>query len=373
MTRRFVLILLTTTAVLSGTVTAGVIWRVPLAQLVLDWALKDLGIPGARATVERLSGDRFLAKDLAAGKDAEFTVESIEVDYLLPEVLRGLIAKVAVDGLSLTLDLRKGAVPLGSLQPFVERLREDDTGDGATLPKEALPEIEVQDGRIRVETPYGPAKLALEGAFTRPRTDGPTLHIMGDLDSDWARLNADLSATGDPRDAAQAHIAMSDGAINLPDHLIRLHNLAGALDLRIQDGGPQYGEGELAANGLTLAGTLFDQAQAHFTLSREQAELSAQLRSDDASFDLSFDSRVEALDTAPRLSLNLRSDIGESAPVWAFAQPPFPVRGSGRIEVQAVGRNSIPLPLTTNTDGHHLFVSKPVSTPTALVPISSTA
>ncbi len=350
MTRRFALILLTAAAILGGTVTAGVIWRVPLAQLVLDWALKDLGIPGARVTVEHLSTDRFRAKNLAAGKEAEFTVESIDVDFHLPEVLRGLITKVAVDGLGLTLDLREGAMPLGSLQTFFERLREDDTGDGAAFPLEALPAIEVRDGRIRAETPYGPANLALEGAFTRLRTVGPTLHITSDLDSDWARLNTDLSVTGDPRDAAQAHIAMADGAINLPDHLIRLHNLTGDVDLRIQDGGPRYGEGELAANGLTLAGAPFDQARAHFTLSREQAELSAQLRSEDGSFDLAFDSRVEALDTAPRLSFNLRSDIGESAPVWAFARRPFPTGGNGQIEVQVFGRNSIPPPLTTNAD-----------------------
>lgn len=341
MARRGVLIAAGAAAVVGvavAAVVAAALWRVPLAQALLDRAIAELDIPGARATVQRLAVDRLRAVDLVAGERAELAIESVEIEFAIPELLRGRIDRLAVDGPTLRLDLRAGAAPFGSLQPLVDRARRDGGSDEAEPLAGGLPAVELNDARIAAETPYGPASLALDGAYGGRRAGDPTLRLDGRLSSDWARLDARLSATGDPQGSAEARIAISDGAVELPGDLLRIRRLSGDLDLRVAEGRPQSGEGELAADGLAVAGTPFDRAEAGFALSRDRAELSARLASDDDSFALSLDGRAEALDAAPEVSLELTATIGEAAPLWALGRPPWPRGGRGRIALAAAGQ-----------------------------------
>ncbi len=338
MARRLVVVSIAAAAVVTATIGAVVVWRVPIAQSVLDWAAENLEVPGARARVARIAADQLRLTGLAAGDQGEVSADSVEVDFRAPELVRGRFDKVTVAGLTLNLDLREGAPLFGSLQPLVDRARESGANDTDAKPLAArLPDVELREGRLRAETPYGAASFAFDGALTGSRAANPTLRLNGQLDSPWASLRADLSADGDPQTQAQARLAISDGRIRLPDELLRVDKLAGDLDISVEDGRPHAGHGELAAGGLAVAGTSFDRAQATFDLSRERADLSARLGSDDGSFDLALDGRVEALDAAPHLTLALRSEIGETAPVWALSRPPFPDGGRGHIELEAVG------------------------------------
>ncbi len=338
MARRLVLVSLAATAVVTAALGALVVWRVPIAQSVVDWALEDLEIPAARARVAHLATDQVRLTDLAAGDQAELSIDSVEVDFRPRDLVAGEVDRVSVGGLTLNLDLREGARPLGSLQPLVDRARDSGPRDAGARPLAAgLPDVAIRDGRLRAETPFGPASFAFDGALAGRHEANPTLRLQGHLDSPWASLTADLSADGDPQRQAQARLAISDGRIGLPDDLLRVDKLAGDLNLSVEDGRPHAGHGELAADGLAVAGTSFDRARATFDLSRERADLTARLESDDGSFDLSLDGRVEALDAAPHATLALRSEIGEAAPIWAFSRPPFPDGGSGRIELEAVG------------------------------------
>jgi Dicarboxylate transport len=337
MTRRLVFVLLAGGAILATVLGAGVIWRVPLAQSLLDWAARDLGVPDARATIEGITSDRLRAIDLAAGERSELTADSVEVDFHLPDIVRGQVDKVTVGGLTVNLDLREGAAPLGSLQPLVDRTGESGRTAAAEPLAAGLPDVELRDGRLQAETPFGPASVAFDGTLAGNQAGGPALTLAGQLSSAWARLTAELSAKGDPQTSAEARLDLSDGTVDLPDDLLRVRKLTGDLDLSVKDGRPQAGRGDLSADGLAVAGTAFDRAHVTFDLNRQQAELTARLSSDDGSFDLAVDGRTEALDTTPHVTLGLRSQIGEAAPVWTFSRPPFPVGGSGQIEIEAAG------------------------------------
>ena len=166
MARRLVLVSLAVAALLATLTGALVIWRVPMAQSLLDWSAKDLDIPGARVTVARISADRARAIDLAAGEGAELTVDGVEVAYDPRSLAKGRVDGIVIEGLTLTLDLRQGADPLGSLQPLLDRLGEGEAGeDEAEALPENLPNVQFRAGRVAAETPYGPASLAFDGTL----------------------------------------------------------------------------------------------------------------------------------------------------------------------------------------------------------------
>jgi hypothetical protein len=341
MARRLVLVTLAVATVLAVAIGALLIWRVPIAQSLLDWAVKHLEIPGARATVERVAIDGVGVADLAAGDQAELSVDSIEIEFQTPDIAKGEIDGVDITGLTLNLDLREGAEPLGSLQPLIDRLRDSSPKDDDAEPLAAiLPDVRIRAGRIEAQTPYGPASIAFDGALSGSKEGDPVLRLQGDLTSALASLTAELSASGDPRKKVEVRLAISDAAVELPDDLLHLRALEGDLSLNIEAGRPYSGHGELAARGLAVAGTPFDKAQANFDLSRERANLAVRLSSDDGSFDLALEGQAETLDALPRLSLSLRSEIGRDAPIWAFSRGPFPVSGEGHIELTAVGEFS---------------------------------
>ena len=200
MARRLVLVTLAATAVLTAAIGGLLIWRVPIAQSLVDWAAKDLEIPGAQATVERIAADQVRIVDLAAGDLAEFTVDSVEVDFRTPDFAKGQIDRITAVGLTLNLDLREGAEPFGSLQPLLDRLRDNDASNaGAKRLPANLPDVQFSAGRIEAQTPYGPASIAFDGALTGNQEGNPVLKLQGDLTSALARLTAELSVSGDPQ------------------------------------------------------------------------------------------------------------------------------------------------------------------------------
>ncbi len=367
MARRLVLVALAIATALAATVGALFIWRVPVAQSTLDWAAKEFEIPGARATVERIAADRVRIADLAAGNRSELAVDSVEIAFQSPNLANGEIDGIAIAGLTFNLDLRDGAAPLGSLQPLMDSIQ--DSGPKDSGPKDTgerqfanLPDVRFRESRIEAQTSYGPASIAFDGALTGGKGGDPVLRLQGELSSAHARLTAELSASGDPQKDAEIRLAISDGAVELPDGLLQLRAIEGDLNLSLEAGRPRSGRGALTANGLAVAGTPFDKAQANFDLSRERAELTARLSSDDGSFDLALQGRAEALGAAPQLWLELRAEIGDAAPIWALSRPPFPVGGDGQIELTAVGEfPALPQPQDGFSALHGWFVGGGVS------------
>jgi hypothetical protein len=342
MARRLVLVALAIAAALAAALGALFIWRVPVAQSAFDWAVKEFEIPGARATVERIAADRVRFADLAAGDRSELAIDSVEIEFQTPDIAKGEIDGVAIAGLTLNLDLRDGAALLGSLQPLMDSIQDGgpkDSGpkDSGGRPLANLPDLRFRESRLEAQTPYGPASIAFDGVLIGGKGGDPVLRLQGELSSALARLTAELSASGDPQKDAEARLAISDGAVELPDGLLHIRAIEGDLNLSFEAGRPRSGRGALTANGLAVAGTPFDKAQADFDLSRERAELTAGLSSDDGSFDLALQGRAEALGAAPQLWLELRAEIGDAAPIWALSRPPFPVGGDGQIELTAVG------------------------------------
>jgi len=357
MARRLRLVSLCVAAALVAATAALVVWRVSVAQSLLDWAAKAFDIPSARITVERITADRARAIDLAAGERAELTVDAIEVAYGPLALAKGRVDEIVVEGLTLTLDLRQDASPLGSLQPLLERLGAEEPG--AAEPKglpEHLPDVRFRAGRLAAETPYGPAGIAFDGALDSDPEAGPRLRLQAELTSDMARLLADLSASGNPQEHAEAAIVISEGRVELPDGLLRIEDLEGDLNVGVEAGRPSAGQGTLEARGLAVAGTRFDEARTTFDLSPERADLTARLASDDGSFALALEARAERLDAMPKLSLELSAEIGRAAPIWAFGRPPLPVGGEGRLQLSAQGEFPAlpPLPADGGTIGDWL-------------------
>ncbi len=359
MARRLFLVGLLLLALLVILVGAATVWRLSLAQALLDRELANQGVPGGRATIEVIDSDYLRVVDIAAGDNGEFSVASLEVRYQPFDLAEGRVARIDVDGLSLRLDLREGEAPFGSLQPLIDRLRKGEksgTGKGSGSvsasgggTKDAgypIPNMRLSNGHIEALTPFGPASVELAGRLDREGSDGRTRDLDLDLDvamtSGFGELSGRLTASGDPEAETEARLALSGGTVALPGGELRVNAIKGDLALTLDSGLPRQGRGDLTLGGLSLAGTPFHEAGFRFDLNHEAADLTARLGSDDGSLDLTLDAKLTDLAGQPKGTFGLNAEVTEAAPLWSLGPSlfpaAFPTGGKGRIAVEAKGR-----------------------------------
>ena len=311
------------------------LWRVPLAQVLLDRELAALELPGGRATVAEVEIDRILLRDLTAGLEREIEARGLTLRFRFPEILRGQADKVELEGLAVRLDLRRGAAPLGSLQAFAERMAAQDRAATRPLP---LPNIHIPYARVNALTLLGPANLIVDGSLTPHGAAVPTAGFDLALKAPFGTIKARLTAAGDPQLRMEAWLGIVGYSLDLPESEARAAAVRGKASILVVNGRPRSGQATLEFAGLSLAGTAFETASAGLELSETRVAARGSLLAGDQSFALTFDGAVEDLRAAPRLRLELDAKIAGGAPPWALARPRWPQAGQGRLRATAEGR-----------------------------------
>ena len=268
--RIFALAGLALTLLVIAVLGALIVLRLPAAQFGFDWAAERFGPPGTRANVEQIDLTQLALTDLRLGRDAEVAAARVAVTIQLGSLLEDKIDEVAIDGLTLALDLRPDAQPLGSLQPLVDGLQ---GGDATAAPIVGVSLVRFRDGRVTAETSYGPASLAFDGTLaqegdrveTRLSLADGTLPLPdGELQVE--RLEVAVQGTGGPLDFQATGRIAGELALSGPDGLtadpltfdlpIAVSRDGGAIGLRLDGPGKVTLAGVEVPTRLTVEGPL---------------------------------------------------------------------------------------------------------------------
>jgi hypothetical protein len=357
MTRRapvFVLIAFGLVAVALG---AAAVWRVPLGQALILRQLAALGVPEARVTVTEVTNARISLSDLSAGEAGEITAGIVEVEYRLPDLLDGRVARIEIQDFVLHLDLNDPADAFGSLQPFVDRLTADeDAAPGGTQDRPqqdiaALPQIRLANGRIEATTPLGLATVTLDGELGADPNSVLALALDLTASSPFGSLAGRLTASGDPQAYLTGTFVITGGALSGPQGAFRADGVEGRIELAAESGAPAAANGDFRIAGLVLAGTKFDSAEARLELTETEAEAHARILTDDGSFDLTFNGQIKEFNDEPRVNIEFKAEVGAHAPLTALAPLPWPESGRARLHATASGALPPMAPLPDSADG----------------------
>ncbi|MFD2204573.1 YdbH domain-containing protein [Kiloniella antarctica] len=92
-----------------------IFYRIPIAQYLVEYVAQQTRIPNFKIKVTNVSYDTFALEDLTAGDAAEFSLESLQLNFDLFDLWRGGVLKVNIDRLKLSLDVTGKRPLLGSL------------------------------------------------------------------------------------------------------------------------------------------------------------------------------------------------------------------------------------------------------------------
>ncbi len=269
--------------------------RAATRQVLIGW-LEQQGID-ADMQVERVELDGLVASVRIGDPDQpDVTVERVEVDYAIG-------APWSKGGLGLTpsrirlvrpvvrASVRNGKLTLGSLDPLVERF----TGRPPT-PDSRGPLVLVEDGRVRLDTDYGPTSIFGDARID----DGKLMRLIarmpatafksGDVEARGLQATVDLTTTGDR--VALRFAAGAEGA-SLPGLAGEAARLTLAGDLPYPDFKTRRGDGR-ARIDLRLVGDRL-----------ATGETSAR----DADLQLTFDGQTSGWIEAFRLEGNTAVDV----------------------------------------------------------------
>lgn len=157
MRRRLRFVLAFAAVVVIGAAAMAVVYRAAAFETLLTAALRAKGVPAPRLTVSTVGWRAIGLADVSLGRAGEVTARRARLDYTLSGLLAGRLERVAVDGLTVALDLTGDAPLLGSLQPLLS----DGTGGGGnTAP---LPPLALTDVRLDAQTSAGVVRASGDG------------------------------------------------------------------------------------------------------------------------------------------------------------------------------------------------------------------
>ena len=294
-------------------------FRAPLLEGLIAGQLEALGAPDPRLRVSQASLDALTIEEFKLGSADEATVERIEVLFDVFGETPGGIQRIRVERPVLRVDLKGDQPPLGSLQGLLG-------GESEGGPPPALPEIEVVDGRVFLDTVAGPVAVDV-GGLAQSAPDGAIKAALSyRAVGDPGRLRGGLSTALAPDGAINGRLGIDDGAIALasPGGGVagEIGGLTGALDFQLRDGRPESVTGRLALTDLGLIQARFRDAALDFALTEERVEASGKLRARDDGVQAAF--RAEVLEPLGRAAFGLGLSLAATAEAELFklvAQP----------------------------------------------------
>jgi hypothetical protein len=186
--------------------------RHELAQGLVLSALRARDLSPASVAVTRLDLSGIELRRLQIGREGDLRIAEVDVDYSAAGLVRGQLDALRVAGLRLRATLDQRGLSLGALDPLLRGESGGGESGAVVLPVGA---IAVEDGRIELDTPYGPLEMPIE---LRLDTDpAGHLQIHADIAARHALASGSLQAdvTGG-RESIQGEIALraeADGVV----------------------------------------------------------------------------------------------------------------------------------------------------------------
>ncbi len=217
---RALAVLLVIVAVAAAALWFGRHWA---AERAIVAALDSRGIEAA-LTVETVDESHAVLTGVTIGADQTLRAERIVATYDIAAVQAGRIDTLELDGAVLRMRVDAGGASLGELDPLLEG------GGGDAVP---LPRIALREARLELDTPAGPATVALDGTLTPDERGGFAAAGSSRVQMPHLTLAADLKAEGTFTDM-EARLTITGGHASWPDGA--LDALGGTARLAIADG-----------------------------------------------------------------------------------------------------------------------------------------
>jgi len=165
--------------------------RKAIVEQAAAWWLAELEVPFSGLTVDRFDHRKITLTGVSLGPADVLSVGSVNVTYVLSDLVSGRIGSVRIDDLRIAIDLERNPRQLDEITALYRRAR-------ARLPSQtdaaaaAVPPIEVENGRISLTTGQGSADLrfravageetgdlAIEAELAAGRLDSPAAALEG--------------------------------------------------------------------------------------------------------------------------------------------------------------------------------------------------
>ncbi len=187
------------------------------ADLAEQWIFAELaarGVAPASARVARLDVRGLTLEDVAIGAaDApDLAAARIDVGWSWASLRAGHADTLLVSGLRLRAALGEDGLSLGALDPLLAGNAE--AADPRAFPALPVREIELDDARIALATPDGPAAGTASGSLRSDADGALDGHFTLALEHPLGRANAQLALTGRP-DALHFEATLEDDAKRL--------------------------------------------------------------------------------------------------------------------------------------------------------------
>jgi hypothetical protein len=305
-----------------------VAFRAAILEAALKQQLVVRGVAVGALRVEGVGLREMRIADLRLGAEDEVSARALRVTYDPVEVLRGKIGRVAIEGLSVKLDLTGEAPPLGSLQPLLE-----GPGDG---PAGALPVLELSAGRIAAKTPLGPMTAHIDGEAWSEDAGALAAAFGFALEGEPGRLRGAFDVTRAADGSATGNLVIEDGALALPG--AEIGGLLGEASYGLApDRAPRI-DAKVSAGRIALPDADFEEAQLSLRTEDTRASLTAHLSGADRRWSLALTGTLEDYLGDPETQFDLSARAQAGAALWQILALPEPAAGRAEARLTARGR-----------------------------------
>jgi hypothetical protein len=341
MRRRLILLSAALLVLLCGLATAAVVFRVVLAEAMIENRLAALALDSVRLEVNSLGLERARLVALTAGETDELKAQSVALSYDLARLFDGpplaALDEITIEGLVLRLDLTGRGPPLGSLQRLLE-----GGGDQAGAAALALPAIILRNARIEAATPLGQAEVALEGTLNSTPDGLLATSLALSAEAGPGRLTGTLSAEGSPDGAASGSLVVDDGRLQVTamadGPTLAIESLSGVLAFSLKDWRPLTVTGDFVSESLRHPGGAQDSARLSFDLAASSASAEARFAAADGLADASLTLVLDDYRAAPTIEAHLTAEADAGARLLDLLPPPRATAGQGSLDLRIAGR-----------------------------------
>jgi hypothetical protein len=225
---RFAKSLLIILAAIAVTLALLAAFRIPLAEAGLTRWMAAQGIANPRVTVTAFSLDGIVLADIAAGTDAAIVLERLAVTWTAATLLQGQVKTVNIDWPRISAAIGEdGAVRIPGV-PLPE-----GSGNGGLSLALPLQQLELNDGVIALETPYGPLRAAISATY-RDMADGLRGTLSVEAQGDAGHLDFTASLTDAGAGTLAGAFDLPSGAVETP--VLRAPDFHGKGSFTLADG-----------------------------------------------------------------------------------------------------------------------------------------
>lgn len=313
-------------------VLAGAAWffRKDLVEQVLADELQAAGFPNPRFEVTEVGFNQAEIANFIAGENDEVSAEKLTAHYHFADLIGGKLSKLQVETATLRLDLTGNGPPLGSLQ----RLAEGGGGQGQ------LPPIMISNLRIASQTLWGEFNTLLSGDIKSAATGGLDAKFAMEMSGALGNLAGTLDLGVNDEGALSGGAVLESGSVSLPGGSV--DGLTGEIDFDLAGAFPIV-RAELTLTGIKTDDQLFSAADVILAWEGPDLVVEGRLRSSDQLTAANLQISATDMLTRPAVRTKVLLDIQAKAALWPLLGLPVP--NGGAVKLALEGEGTLP-PLT---------------------------